>query len=184
MEGLTVVRTEAEAPHDPQDGTHTLHDVAGAMRIPGSTATGGASGAAPAEGRAMSEHAPLILLVEDEAMLRMAATDLLEEMGFRVDTAGSAREATARVDHAGAAYDAVIIDLGLPDRSGADLAREIRGNRADVPIVIASGYDETDLEDVLADDTRIGFLGKPYGARSMTRVFVALGIAIDHPLAD
>jgi len=132
----------------------------------------------------MNEPARLILLVEDEVMLRMAATDLLEEMGFRVETAGSAREATARVVHAGAAYDAVIIDLGLPDRSGAELAREIRGSRADVPIVIASGYDETVLDEALAGDARVGFLGKPYGVRSMTRVFADLGISIDHPLVD
>jgi CheY-like chemotaxis protein len=132
----------------------------------------------------MSDPARLILLVEDEVMLRMAATDLLEEMGFRVETAGSAREATARVGHAGAAYDAVIIDLGLPDRSGAELAREIRDSRADVPIVIASGYDETVLDEALAEDTRVGFLGKPYGVRSMTQVFADLGIAIAHPLTD
>jgi CheY-like chemotaxis protein len=137
-----------------------------------------------AEGRAMSEPARVILLVEDEAMLRMAATDLLEDMGFRVETAASAREATARVDHAGADYDAVIIDLGLPDRSGAELAREIRDSRADVPIVIASGYDEAVLDEALAGDARVGFLGKPYGVRSMTRVFVDLGIAIAHPLVD
>ncbi|ODT32419.1 MAG: hypothetical protein ABS35_01870 [Kaistia sp. SCN 65-12] len=132
----------------------------------------------------MTGQSPLILLVEDEAMLRMAATDLLEEMGFRVETAASAREASARVDHAGAAYDAVIIDLGLPDRSGAELAREIRGNRADVPIVIASGYDEADLDEALAEDAHVGFLGKPYGARSMTQVFAELGISVDHPLID
>jgi DNA-binding response OmpR family regulator len=132
----------------------------------------------------MTGPARWILLVEDEAMLRMAAADLLEEMGFRVETAGSAREATARVNHSSADYDAVIIDLGLPDRSGAELAHEIRGSRADVPIVIASGYDETVLDDALLEDARVGFLGKPYGVRSVARVFADLGIRIDHPLPD
>jgi hypothetical protein len=39
---------------------------------------------------------PLILVVEDEALLRFAVVDLLEEMGFRVEAAASAREAAIR----------------------------------------------------------------------------------------
>jgi DNA-binding response OmpR family regulator len=119
---------------------------------------------------------PLILVVEDEALLRFAVVDLLEEMGFRVEAAASAREAAIRFASNGGAYRAAIIDLGLPDRSGADLAREFRALRVDVPIVIASGYDETDLDDELALDRRIGFLGKPYGSNGMREVLETLGI--------
>ena len=127
----------------------------------------------------MSPDTPLILLVEDEVVLRLAVVDLLEDMGFRVETAGSAREAMARVGASGGGYSAVIIDFGLPDRSGAELAKEIRGQRADIPIVIASGYDETILDEALAGDGLVGFLGKPYGVQGVTQVFADLGIYID-----
>ncbi|BCP51785.1 hypothetical protein K32_04020 [Kaistia sp. 32K] len=130
----------------------------------------------------MNELAPLILLVEDEATLRLAAADLLEDLGFRVETAGSAQEATARVDRRGGDYQVVIIDLDLPDRSGAELAKEIRDNRADVPIVIASGYDEASLDHALADDARVGFLGKPYGVKGVMQVLAELGILVDRSL--
>lgn len=130
----------------------------------------------------MTRAHPLILLVEDEALLRAAVVDLLEEMGFRVEAAASAREAASRFNQAGADYHAVIIDLGLPDRSGAELAREFRARHADVPIVIASGYEESDIGDALALDERVGFLGKPYGVRGMSQVFAELGITVVSPL--
>jgi DNA-binding NtrC family response regulator len=130
----------------------------------------------------MTDHAPLILLVEDEAMLRLAAAELLEDMGFRVETVGSAREAMAHVVAAGTGYSAVIIDVGLPDRSGAELAKDIRGRRADIPIVIASGYDESVLDGTLVGDPRVGFLGKPYGVKGLTQAFADLGIEVDRTL--
>lgn len=130
----------------------------------------------------MTRAQPVILLVEDEALLRAAVVDLLEEMGFGVDAVSTAREASNRFSQAGADYHAVIIDLGLPDRSGADLAREFRAYSSDVPIVIASGYEEADIGDALALDKRVGFLGKPYGVRGMSQVFAELGITVVSPL--
>ena len=74
-----------------------------------------------------ARHTPgRILLVEDEALIQMLATDYLEEAGFTVETAGSATEAMNKLALMPGGVDAVVLDIGLPDRRGEALFREIR----------------------------------------------------------
>ena len=80
-----------------------------------------------------------VLLVEDDALLRQAFRILLEDAGYRVLEAGSARDAlaTARAENP----DAVVLDMGLPDRPGLDVARELRQDEGwkDTPIIALTG---------------------------------------------
>src|SRR5687768_14412163 len=102
-----------------------------------------------------------VLIVEDEMLVRMFAVDALEDVGFRVILAGDAGEATIAL--AGAPeVSAVIVDMGLPDRPGDQLAAEMRAKLQNVPILIASGRSERELKDKFAADKRIGVLVKPY----------------------
>ncbi len=80
-----------------------------------------------------------ILLVEDEAMISMLTSENLRDLGFDVEEAANAASAldAAKKDIAG--FAAAIIDIGLPDRKGDDLALELKGLRPDLPIVIATG---------------------------------------------
>jgi ActR/RegA family two-component response regulator len=64
-----------------------------------------------------SEGLSRILLVEDEPLIRLA-TEFLEEGGFKVDTAGTATEAMNKLNLRSVSLTAVIVDIGLPDRSG------------------------------------------------------------------
>ena len=133
----------------------------------------------------MASGSPVILLIEDEALVRFAVADLLEELGFVVEMAASAKEATAHLrapDHKDHHYRAVIVDLGLPDSSGEDLVQSILAELIDVPVIIASGDDLSSLDRTLASDARIAFLSKPYGARRMIQVLDGLGIVVERPL--
>jgi hypothetical protein len=77
------------------------------------------------------DRPPRILVVEDEALVRMVAVELLEELGFKVEEAGSAREAVDKLRAARGQVDAAIIDLGLPDSSGPALTgRSMRACRS------------------------------------------------------
>jgi CheY-like chemotaxis protein len=58
--------------------------------------------------------------------------------------------------------NAAVIDLGLPDRPGDEIAAEIRGLDARLPIVIASGRSERELRDRFANDGAVAILAKPY----------------------
>lgn len=83
--------------------------------------------------------APSILLVEDDPLLRHAFRLLLEDAGYDVHEAGTAAEALAQTVMQKPAL--VLLDLGLPDRPGLEVAREITSNpdTAAVKVVALTG---------------------------------------------
>jgi len=117
-----------------------------------------------------------ILIVEDELLVRMFAADALEEAGFEVTQAGDGAEALTALAAAQTGFAAVIIDLGLPDRSGERLAAEIRAMHANLPIVIASGRSERELRDRFAGDEHIAILVKPYTSALLLDSLESLGV--------
>ena len=103
-----------------------------------------------------------VLVVEDEVLIRMLAVDMLLDLEREADEAGSAAEALQMLRAPGADYAVVLLDLGLPDRHGDDLVRDIRQTHADIPLIVASGEDQVEVKARLKDFGPIGFLGKPY----------------------
>lgn len=80
-----------------------------------------------------------ILIVEDEDALRAGMVRALSKMtGVQVDSAGTIREALERIDEA--APDAVISDLDLPDRIGAELLDELSDRGLRLPVTFVSAY--------------------------------------------
>ena len=67
-----------------------------------------------------------VLLIDDDARLSAMVGDYLRGSGFEVETAGSLAAGRERL--AGASYDALVLDLMLPDGDGLDLCRELRAN--------------------------------------------------------
>jgi DNA-binding response OmpR family regulator len=123
---------------------------------------------------------PRVLIVEDEMLVRMFAVDALEDAGFQVLQAGDAADAMKAL--AGADdVQAVIVDMGLPDRSGDQLAAEMRAQRQDLPILIASGRSERELKDRFASDSRVGVLVKPYTATMLVGALNSLGVKAPTP---
>jgi DNA-binding response OmpR family regulator len=105
-----------------------------------------------------------ILLVEDDTRLAEMLGEYLGEAGFRVAIAPTGRTALARLD--ADAYDAVVLDLMLPDMDGLEICRHLRvGSDTPVLMLTARG-DATDrivgLE-LGADD----YLPKPFQPREL-----------------
>jgi PAS domain S-box-containing protein len=125
-----------------------------------------------------SEGPSRILLVEDEPLIQMLATDFLEEVGLKVDTAGTAREALNKLALVSGGFAAVIVDIGLPDRSGDDLVREIRSIHAALPILVATGRGAKDVREIFQGAKHIGFVGKPYRAEDLYGALRALNVAV------
>lgn len=104
---------------------------------------------------------PKVLLVEDEALVAALAVDALEELGYQTVEAATSKAALAIC--AGPEVLAfAIIDVGLPDGRGDALAVELRKLRADLPVIIATGYDESHLDAQLRGRDRTAILSKPY----------------------
>src|SRR3954470_19733811 len=90
------------------------------------------------------------LLVEDEALVAMIAEDYLGAIGFDplcVDTAAGALDALAN-----GGLSLAVIDVGLPDMRGDDLAARVRQLAPDLPIVLASGFDSAELRQRFVGD--------------------------------
>ena len=119
-----------------------------------------------------------VLVVEDEVMIQMLAVEYLEEVGLKVDTAGSATEALNKLRLIPGGVDGLVIDMGLPDRRGDALVREIRSVYPSLPIVIASGRAQEEVRVLLTQSTRIAFLHKPYTADELYAALGAAGVQV------
>jgi DNA-binding response OmpR family regulator len=84
----------------------------------------------------------IILVVEDDAIVRMLIVDVLEELDFKVLEAADAAEALAHVENTEQVIDLMMTDVGLPDMDGKQLATKVRELRSSLPILFASGYAE------------------------------------------
>lgn len=76
-----------------------------------------------------------LLLVEDEEPLRRILARNLSRRGYRVAEAGSAADAIAAL-RAGNSFDALLLDVNLPDQTGWDVLRALKAANADAPPVV------------------------------------------------
>jgi len=102
-----------------------------------------------------------VLVVEDDADIRMVLATLLESAGYRVELAASA--ARALIEARANRPDAVLVDLGLPDRDGQQLIRDIRGF-ATVPIIVLSARDAEQEKIAALDHGADDYVTKPFNA--------------------
>jgi PAS domain S-box-containing protein len=84
-----------------------------------------------------------VLLVDDEVLIRMSTADMLAEAGYEVVEASSAEEALKLFD-GGARIDMLVTDHMMSGMTGGELAHVVRDRRPDLPVLIISGYAETD----------------------------------------
>ena len=110
--------------------------------------------------------APLVLVVEDSDAIRAAFTILLEESGYAVAAAATGAEAVRLAQER--APDLVLLDLGLPDIPGLDVARRIKA-AAPIPIVALTGRDEAADRDALMAAGCAAYLVKPVDTQALIR---------------
>src|SRR6478752_1897247 len=108
----------------------------------------------------MSDIAPKIVVIEDEAQIRRFVRQALEEEGCKIFEADTARQGL--IEAGTRKPDLVILDLGLPDRDGIDLIRDLRG-WSDVPIIILSARSHEDDKIRALDAGADDYLAKPFG---------------------
>ncbi len=83
-----------------------------------------------------------ILFIDDEAILADMGRELLETLGYSVVAETDPLKAVEIFERDKDAFDMVITDKTMPRMTGFDVARKIRGIRADIPIILCSGFQE------------------------------------------
>lgn len=118
----------------------------------------------------------VVLLCEDDVLIRMSTADMLTDMGMTVIEAGSGTEALEAI--AGNAIDVLITDVGLPDFSGLELAVRIRETAPDLPVIFATGHTEVPGSESLQ---KTMILTKPYIESMIDNCLRELGLIAKPP---
>ena len=111
-----------------------------------------------------------VLVIDDEVGIRRLARLLLEEAGFDVDLAADGDEALERIHESSETLDLILLDLTMPRRSGVEVLEEIRRVHTDIPVVLMSGFTESEVASILESDPRTSFLQKPFTGESLQQV--------------
>lgn len=109
-----------------------------------------------------------VLLVEDNPQVRHFAEGLLADLGCKVTAAESGEEALGVLENDG--IDLVLTDVVMPGISGVELARQIRENHPQVPVLLATGYSD----ELLKRGSEFAVLGKPFGAADLSKAMTAV----------
>jgi DNA-binding response OmpR family regulator len=103
-----------------------------------------------------------VLVVDDDEELRGITRWMLESSGFVVVAARDGLRGVQVFRERPHEIRAVILDLTMPKMGGEEAFHEIRRVRPDVPILLSSGYSETDASRRLATEKATRFIQKPY----------------------
>jgi len=102
-----------------------------------------------------------ILLVDDEQVVLRMAKAALSRRGHRVLTAASG-PAAIEILAGNGAIDIVVLDLSMPGMSGQEVLARLRELRPALPVMMSSGYSESECRELFRQDRIAGFLQKPY----------------------
>jgi two-component system, cell cycle sensor histidine kinase and response regulator CckA len=104
---------------------------------------------------------PLILLVDDDPLIRGLGQELLEHLGYRVETAGDGSEALEKFQGR-ERVDLVVLDYSLPGQNGCEVLKEFKTLDKRARVLVASGFLSTQDMASLKEGGALGLINKPY----------------------
>jgi two-component system, cell cycle sensor histidine kinase and response regulator CckA len=118
--------------------------------------------AAKTSEKSVRPEARTILLVDDDEAVRLVGKRMLERLGFKVLTAADGQEAIDCFRSRADQIQCILLDLTMPRLDGDKCFQELRRVRADIRVVLTSGYNEQEVARRFAGRDLAGFLQKPY----------------------
>jgi two-component system, OmpR family, response regulator QseB len=106
-----------------------------------------------------------VLVVEDDEMIAQGLQTALRRAGFAVDWMRNGRNAAAALQTS--VFDVVLLDLGLPDRDGIDVLRELRRRGDATPVIILTARDEIQHRVAGLDAGADDYIVKPFDLDEM-----------------
>jgi two-component system sensor histidine kinase/response regulator len=122
-----------------------------------------------------------VLVVDDNATARRVLSNMLETLGFRVESVRSGKLALQRLAAGGAQFDLIIMDWRMPGMDGMETTRQIQAGSKEAPAVIMVTADGREDAISAAGDIRLSaILSKPITSSTLQdTVMAALGHAVD-----
>jgi two-component system KDP operon response regulator KdpE len=119
----------------------------------------------------------IVLVVDEEPAILRALRAGLEARNYQVKTASSCKEAIEKI--AGETFDAVLLDLGLPDDDGVHVVRRVR-EWSDVPIIVLTADGHEQRKVIALDEGADDYILKPF---SMPELLARVRVALRHRAA-
>ena len=111
---------------------------------------------------------PVVLIVDDEALIRWSLTERFTEEGYVVRQASSGAEALAVLASLSGHPVVVLLDLRLPDVGDLSLFRRVRAVRPDAPVILMTAHGSAeDAAEAMAEGA-FQFVAKPFDVADMT----------------
>lgn len=101
-----------------------------------------------------------ILVVDDEEIIQALIKETVEELGHRVALAGTGSKALELVKQQD--FDLVFLDLKLPELDGAELFHQIKTIKPKLPVIIITGYPDSDMMARALAHGPFGLMNKPF----------------------
>ena len=116
----------------------------------------------------------IVLVVDDEAMIKDLARDILVRHGYSVLTAGSGEEALVLYQRHVDEISVVLLDILMPVMDGKEVFRLIRGINASARVIVSSGYSNDAEAEYLVKLGAAGFVQKPYRMADLVKAVGAV----------
>jgi PAS domain S-box-containing protein len=111
-----------------------------------------------------------VLVVDDEALLRRAAKQIIEHFGYDAVEAEDGRAAIAIFRERARDFDVVLLDMTMPGLTGEETFQELLRIRPDARVVLSSGFNEMEATRRFSTGQLAGFLQKPYTAEQLAQM--------------
>jgi PAS domain S-box-containing protein len=103
-----------------------------------------------------------VLVIDDEETVRQVSTEMLKSMGFECVAAVDGKQGLDLFAEHPDAFDAVLLDLTMPQMGGAETLVQLRRLQPKIPIILMSGYNEQEAVGKLRGHNMTGFIQKPF----------------------
>lgn len=107
-----------------------------------------------------------VLLVDDDAGVRFALTEVLCDRGYRVIGASSGAEALASLD----GVDVVVTDLSMPGMDGLELLSRIAARAPELPVILLTAHGSENMGRIASSRGACSCLSKPFDIDEIARV--------------
>ena len=111
-----------------------------------------------------------ILLVDDEDVVLDVGSQILQELGYTVLTAGSGKEALEIYSANRDKIDIVVLDMIMPGMGGGETYDSIKALKLDVKVLLSSGYSIMGEASAILNRGCQGFIQKPFDINELTHV--------------
>jgi DNA-binding response OmpR family regulator len=126
--------------------------------------------------RSLGDPHPVILVADDEVMIRNLVTILLQREGYIVLSASDGQEGLELSRKYPGIIDLVITDVDMPRMNGTDLCAHLREERPGIKVIVMSG---AEMGEIVRQNVNLPFLPKPFdGEALLERVHLILGAPV------